>query len=387
MTPTPDSQLQHCATCGRDIPAGEFCGACGAHLLSQGRTARDRVHAFAANPNEHVFHLSLVSTLFPHLPHRRSAPFRLALLGVVGALVVLGVLRLTPASIAVAAVSVPLIYLVYLYEAEVYQKEPVLVVGATFFVGLLVGIPWAIFTGPIVTGAALQVSAGSGTDGILLAGVVLPVATQLIMLLGALALFFSRRYFDEALDGFTFGAAAALGFSLSTAIVNLLPELRDGLYSVTPVAANVLHVVQRGLLVPIINASTTGLVAGALWLGRGRTRNDMSHTISTSLVVGLVVAMVAQVGLGLVSVLEPSSVISVGAYAATAVFLLLWVRLAIHYMLLSEAVDVTVGPAGPCSHCYRVVPRMPFCPNCGVATRATPKSGTGASGRAVREGA
>ena len=60
------------------------------------------------------------------------------------------------------------------------------------------------------------------------------------------------------------------------------------------------------------------------------------------------------------------------------------VRVAIHHMLLAEAVDVPEGPILPCTHCRRLVPRMAFCPHCGIATRATPKVGAGRDARGVR---
>src|SRR5690348_1333707 len=91
------TEVVRCSSCGRDVPEGEFCGACGAHLeTGHGVLARRyRYHAFAANPAEHVLHPSVSSTLFPQLPHRRAVPFRLALLLAVGVLLVLSVLRWT----------------------------------------------------------------------------------------------------------------------------------------------------------------------------------------------------------------------------------------------------------------------------------------------------
>jgi hypothetical protein len=44
-------------------------------------------------------------------------------------------------------------------------------------------------------------------------------------------------------------------------------------------------------------------------------------------------------------------------------------------MLLAEAAEVPVGPPLTCAHCHRVVPRMAFCPHCGIAVGATPKVG------------
>jgi rRNA maturation endonuclease Nob1 len=53
-------------------------------------------------------------------------------------------------------------------------------------------------------------------------------------------------------------------------------------------------------------------------------------------------------------------------------------------MLLAEAVTAEIGPAVPCAHCHRIVPRMAFCAHCGVALRATPKTGQRRVAHAVR---
>lgn len=373
-----------CHSCERQVPDGEFCGACGAHLSDTRPSGVDRRHAFAAHPGEQVLHLSVISTMLPHLPHRQTGPFRVALVGGTILLVALGLLDLTGPAIAAAALVVPILYLLYLYEVEVYEDEPVVVIGGTFAVGAVLGLPWAVLTGPIIAQAMITGNAqGSAAEDILLAGVVLPILAQLVMLAGALLLFLIRRY-DEALDGFAFGAAGALGFTFMTTLVYLLPELQQGLFSDIPPLASTLQIIQSGLLIPLIYASTTGLVAGALWLRRGRVRTPVARSWTTSLRASIAVALAVQVSLGLVTLLVSSTTIRVLAYLMAALLLLLWVRIALHHMLLAEAVDVGIGPDGICSHCHRLVPRMAFCPHCGIATRATPKSGPGRAGRGGR---
>ena len=376
--------LVSCHSCEREVPDGEFCGACGAHLYDTEPAGVDRRHHFAAHPGEQVLHLSVISTMLPHLPHRQAGPFRIALVGGAVLLVALGLLDLTGPAIAAAAVIVPILYLMYLYEVEVYEDEPVIVIGGTFAVGALLGLPWAFLTGPLVTQALLNGNArGTSSVELLTVGVLLPVLGQVVMLAGALLIYFTRRY-DEALDGFSFGAAAALGFTFTTTLVLLFPELQQGLFSETPPFASALQVIQTGLLIPLIYASTTGLIAGALWLRRGRVRVHAAQSWTTSLIASIAVAVTVQVALALVGLFVTSSLVAVLAYLMVAILLLLWVRVALHHMLLSEAVDVTVGADGICSHCHKVVPRMAFCPSCGIATRATPKSGAGRAGRAVR---
>lgn len=361
-----------CHVCGREVPAGEFCGACGAHLPSEAKVAARRWHAYAANPSEHVLQFNVISTLLPHLPHRRTAPFRIALLVTAALLVALGLLRLTGAAVATAALAVPCLYLLYLYEVEVYEDEPVWVIGWTLLVGSVLGIAWAFLSGPLVTQTLiLNVSQGPHLGAVVLAGVIVPLVAQVLMLGGALVIYLTRPRFKEALDGFTFGAAGALAFTFWTTVINLFPELRDGLFSQTPALPNALEIVQRGLLIPLLNASTTGLIAAALWVHRKPVQRA-AHWISWRR-TSVVMAAALQVGLGLLSILVDNSGITFAIYLLAVIGVLLWVRIALHFMLLAEAGTVEIGPDLPCSHCHHVVPRMAFCPHCGIATRATPK--------------
>ena len=78
-----------CAGCGSTVPAGMFCGCCGAELDRPG----DRLHllrprVFVVAPGEHVAMPTIMSSVFPHLPKASRVPFRtgmaLLLIGLVG---------------------------------------------------------------------------------------------------------------------------------------------------------------------------------------------------------------------------------------------------------------------------------------------------------------
>ncbi len=367
-----------CHNCGRTVPSGTFCGVCGAELGRANRSGARRHNAFAADPSEHAFRLSVVTTLLPHLPHRRTRPFRIALGVSAGLLLLLGLLRLTGPAVAAATILVPLLYLIYVYEVELYEDRPFLVVGLAVALGIVFGIPWALVVGPFLTETQILASAQGLEPGrVLLAAVLLPLLAQLLMLASALVLYWAAK-FTEALDGFAFGIAGALGFTFITTLFELLPDIQHGLSAGGPSIVNAFYIFERGMLVPLINASTTGLIAGALWLRPGRPK-DASSVPTWTVAVGTAVAIAAgvQILLAVSSLLVASALMRFAIYVLVAVALLIWVRVAIHHMLLIEAADVTVGPLLPCSHCHRVVHRMAFCPNCGVATRATPKTGLG----------
>lgn len=376
--------LVECHACVREVPIGDFCGVCGAHLPNSSAQGVHRRHAFAANPAQHVLNPAVISTLLPHLPHRRSAPFRIGLILTLVGLVLLGLLQLTGPAIALAALAVPALYLVYLYEVEVYEDEPWLTVGLTLVGGAILGGLYAYIVGAAITREqVLTAFFGPTPQRVLLLGAVPPMASQLLMMVfPALLYLLRRKRFSEALDGFTFGATAGLGFTLAMTLVDLWPELSIGPTAGVAPLDNAIDIVVRGTLLPIVNASTTGLISASIWLLSGRKRDHMRHALASLPAAG-VVALVAQglLGAGALVLAQPWEILLL--YLAVALLLLLVVRIALHSMLLAEAVEVEIGPPFPCSHCHHLVPRMAFCPNCGVATRATSKAGGGRHGREV----
>ncbi len=374
-----------CPHCGRVVPSGAYCGACGASLHDGGATAITRIYAFAGNPAEHVLQPSIVSTIFPHVPHRYSIRFRLALLLLAVLLLVTGYLRWTGPSVAIASAAVPLLYLIYLYEVDVYAEEPLYVIGLTFGVGIVLGVAWSLLTGRFTTqtyvlNATLQ---AAPIWRIVVTAVLFPLAAQALMLVGTLILRYTRPY-DEVLDGFTAGAASALGFVLAMTLISLFPEVQSGPISVTAEVESAVRTVLHGLLIPVIEAGLTGLIAASLWLHRGPVRALPRYGWTTNPFLAIFVAAVVQVGLGLAGLYAVRAVTTLLIYGGVAIALILWLRVALHFMLLAEVVNSGIGPEAPCLHCGRIVPRMGFCPECGVAARAMPKTGSGGEGRAVR---
>ncbi len=355
--------LVACPHCGSMVPAGEFCGHCGAHLP---RGDAGRRHAFAAVPSEPVVHLSIVSTLFPHLPHRRGGAFRWALLAGVALVVLLAGLHLfTPATIA-AVFLLPVLYLLYVYEVEVYDSEPWLLIAATMVAGAILGYAFTSLTGGTISG--LEISGDTGSS-FLLAGVVIPIVAQALMLAGPLFLYFYRPGLKEPLDGLTFGAASALGFTLATMLTSIWPLLAGPLVgSGSPVDWS-LRLLNSGILIMLINASTTSLVTASVWLNR-YDLHRASRGWEASLLTTIVVAVAAQVILGILSVVVPDLVLKVGIHAIATVALLVYLRLVIHQALLAEGAAHEIGPDAACPECHRIVPTMLFCPACGVARAA-----------------
>ncbi len=333
--------LVTCPHCGSIVPAGDFCGHCGAPLAA-GR--RRRTHAFAAVPSERVINPSIVSTLFPHLPRHRNGPFQVALASGGALVVMLAALHLfAPATVA-AVLVLPVLYLMYLYEVEIYESEPWLVIGATMVIGAALGFAFTAFTGGLLS--RLLITADNET-AFVLAGVAIPIVAQVLMLAGPLFLYLFRGRFREPLDGLAFGAS---GSPVDWAV----------------------RLTRAGLLVALINASTTAVVAASLWLNRFAWRPAGRHWRS-SVLTALAVAFGVQVGLGILSFVVPDLALDVAIRFVVAAALLIYVRVVIHDALLVEGAEHEVGPDSQCPECHRMVPTMAFCPACGAARSAASK--------------
>jgi len=327
------------------------------------------MHAFAAVPNERVVQLSIISTLLPHLPHRRGASFRFALIAGAALVGVLAAFHLFGAATIAAVFLVPVLYLNYLYEVEVYESEPWLVIGATMVIGALLGIA---FTNPSGGFLSQLLITGDRESAFVLAGIAIPVVAQALMLAGPLFLYLFRERFREPLDGLSFGAASALGFTMASALTQFWPLLTGPLIGTGLDWA--VRLTRAGLLLMLINACTTGVVAAALWLRRYDRRRG-GRPLLSSLLTTLAVAFGVQVLLGMVTFAVQDLFVDVVILALVTGALLVYLRLVIHEALLAEGAEHEIGPDAPCPECHRIVPTMAFCPACGAARAAASKQG------------
>jgi RsiW-degrading membrane proteinase PrsW (M82 family) len=320
-------------------------------------------------PSQGVAHLSIITTLFPHLPHRRGQPFRLALVAGGAAVIVLALLHLfAPATVAAVFV-LPLLYLIYLYEVEVYENEPWLIIGATMVVGAILGYA---FTATSSDALARSTVTADRETAFVLSGLTIPVVAQASMLAGPVFLYQFRSRFREPLDGLTFGAASALGFTVASSLTAFWPLIAGPLVGSDAPFEWTVRLTRTGLLVSLINASTTALVTAALWLRR-YDRRRANRKWHSSILAALVIAFGVQIALGLTGFAVDDLLVDLVVEALAAVALLLYVRLVIHQALLVEGAEHEIGRDRQCPECHRIVPAMAFCPSCGAARAAAPK--------------
>jgi len=229
-----------CDHCANDVPDGVFCTRCGAHqgTTAEAGNAKTRTHRYAAHPTEHVAQPSVFTTLFPHLGDHKVHEFRWAFIVGLAGILVLYVAGLIPAAILVAIFLIPVLYLIYLYEAQVYRDEPALVLGFTIGGGVVLGVVVTVIERLVYNpyqsvGNPLR-GGGVGAGTLLLLGLVLPLVQEAVKPLPAMFLP-NRRDFPETVDGLVFGIAAGLGFGLaeslvgfSSALTTLPPHMSPG---------------------------------------------------------------------------------------------------------------------------------------------------------------
>lgn len=364
-----------CAHCGQHVPAGEFCCRCGTPLAvdeTHPRRLGRRSHHYAAAPNEPAWAVRLTSTLFPQLPTHDMGAFRVALVSGLGLIVALGLVGVFSVALLAAALLVPLLLLLYFYDVDVYEDEPLLVVGRTVVCGALGGVVVGLVANHLTLAPQQPGWSQLGSGSVLIRVVALPVATVLLALVGPLALLRHPR-FNDVMDGVVFGAASAVALQSALLLVTAWPVTGMGFRPDQDSTAWTLRLVELGIFVPLIVAGGVGWASAALWARYRAPIRDRRALAPLGLPVpGVIVAAVAAVAAAVVSqVFSP-----LGRFLALAVLAalgLLLIRRAIHVGLLEEANEDQPGSEVQCANCGRPTALHRFCTACGVAMRALPK--------------
>ena len=361
-----------CDHCAHDVPDGVFCTRCGAHQGTTGELgdAKLREHRYAAHPHEHVVQPSVFTTLFPHLGEHKIHEFRWAFVVGLAGIAVLYISGLITAAILVATFLVPVLYLIYLYEAQVYRDEPAIVLGFTIGGGAAVGLIVTLVERAMYNpypGIGNPLQGGVVNFGTLLfLGLLVPVVQEVLKPLPAIFMT-NRAEFPETVDGLVFGVAAGLGFSVaeslvafSSALTNLPPHLAPGnwIFDLTTLA----------VFQPLVQGSATGMIVATVWrYRRGR--------LAGREIGGIAMAVLAHVVFSLGTLLLKNAAVSpllVLVFQAVVVgALLIYIRYLLHHALLEEAAHMGFAET-ICPNCHMHIVASGFCPNCGVALTAAP---------------
>jgi hypothetical protein len=113
--------------------------------------------------------VTVVSSLFPQLSGHSRAPFRVAFALAVGVLVIVAVAGLQAPVIAVSALAVPLLFLVYVFEIDPLEVRFAVPTALLFVAGAALGVGWGLLLGPLAADSLLLTVAaqrrGAGVRG------------------------------------------------------------------------------------------------------------------------------------------------------------------------------------------------------------------------------
>jgi hypothetical protein len=358
--------MTSCHNCGRQVPQERFCVACGEPLATDAR------RGFAAAPHEPWWHPRIVSSIFPHLPRADMRSFRIALAAGVALVVALCLLRLYPLALVAAAIAVPLLFLLYLWDVDVYEDEPLLVLAFT--------VTWGAVAGALLGYAARQLSSqvallrGSpDTHNLVWLGVILPCVGLALGLAGPLILL-PYRNFNDVLDGVIFGGSCAATLLAAEALANSADFLHLGFRAAGNEGLWIARLLTLGVTMPVLAAGVGGATCGAFWLRfRSPDRDRSAVGPLGSPLLAVPVAAGVLVGAAMAELyLKQWWTLAVTAVAAALG--ILWLRRLIHLGLQEEAAEQEIGPVIECPSCHEPTPAHTFCGHCGAALHALPKA-------------
>ncbi len=363
--------VHECIRCKVDVPTGNFCGRCG---CEGGRLRGVRPKTFGAAPRENVLVPYLMSSLFPQLPTRSRTPFRVTLVVAAVGLLASAVLRLPSLGIAISALGLPLLFVLYLRASAIDRDIPRTSLILAAILGALLGATWVLASGQFVARSfGLPMSVGLALHHLFREGFLIPAVGMVLMIVPTVVIRLFRPGTRESLDGFVIGALAGLSFSAVATLIRLAPQARSGLIvHARPVVSLVVEVVLCGVTVPITAAAAGGMVGAALWFKQRQGVSEHHGRVPAVLALIAAAALLIHTGVGVIDMIAVPQLVMLVAHLSLTVVVLLMLRVTLQLALLHESQDpIREDQPLLCPYCEMVVPDMAFCPSCGAATRAS----------------
>ena len=370
------------------LPAGaRFDPVTGAE---QGAGGGERRQSFALQPGEPVASFNLVSSLMPLASGSAPQTYRWALgLGILIP-VLAGALGYLAFAFVAAALVVPAVYVVYMYDVNQWEDQPLgVVLGAVGAAAALgVGFTFLWHAGLLGDDLSPVDFDGNGTgirwSSFVVLVLLVPIVGEVLKQVGPILLA-RRPAFDDMIDGLTFGVAAGAAFAAAETIV-----VNRGLFSTfgqidSPDAGFWVSLILSAAVVkPIVYGAATG-IAVASFSGLGAGYDGFRPGYFRGLAEALVANVVFQGGLFFTARIEGTTGAVLGLVwgALVAAVLVVRLRYLLHFAVLEAALaaeatgshlkDTARGTAY-CASCEMpLLAGANFCVVCGTSVRAGSK--------------
>lgn len=369
---------QDCPRCRETVPVGVFCGRCGADMTRPPKALLGalRPHAYVAAPQEPVLLPVVTSTLFPELPQMYRNPFRIGMAIMLAGVVVLSTLGLLAPLVALVALGVPALFSLYLWQSGVLRDIPAGALALAAVLGAAFGAGWVWFTGGVVARAyGVPMAAGLLLENLASVGLVIAMGGTAFMVLPALVVrMLVRTSRRESLDGFTIGALGGLAFTAAATTTRLAPQFVTGLLNNVQPMRRFTGAVLFGVAAPLTAAALGGLIGILLWFRPGSIAARHRGRVRTLLLLFTLLVVAIYTAIWLIDESPLPSWPQLALHILMTAVALLAARFCVQLALLHEQQgDPRVQPV-LCLNCEHVVPDMAFCPACGFASHALPRS-------------
>ena len=353
---------------------GEFSAETGTRRGAAAGTLNTllRPAVYATAPRQPVWLPRVSSTLFPRMPSVALRPFRLALIGVLAAVLVLVNVPVSGPLGVLSVIGWPLLFLIYVWQSDAFRDIPIRILAVAAVLGVALGVGWWLAAAKIVAGS-YGVSTGAGQallGDALNVGLLVSLGGGVMMLIPA----FVTRLFPvpdrESLDGFVVGAFGALWCSTAASTTILAPQFAEGLMTQRSPGRLLEDSITYGIVNAVVTTAAGGLVGLALWF----TPRDGSGRARRAVIGCAVLGALSYAALWWVDSLGVSRVVDLAGKTVVAVLALLAVRAGVQIALLHERPDPARDTPILCVHCATVVPDAPFCVSCGAAGRASSRT-------------
>ena len=331
---------------------------------------------------------ALVSSIMPRGSGNRPQTYRIALTIALVVALIAAIFGALPIAVLVAAFAIPIVYIVYIYDVNLWEDEPIpvtaLAFGLTGLLALLFTVLWTTLRGPLISVGSIGGSdlGGPSVGQFLVVTLLVPIVGEAIRQVGPVLLA-SRPRFDDLMDGLTFGVVSGVAYACFDTIVRHWDLLTGGLVQQDP-GLWVSLIFLEGFVKPLVFGTATG-IACAEFSGLGRGYDGFTPRYFRA-VAGAVLANAAyQAGTYLFAYVGSPTlavILSIVWGLLILAVLILRLRTVLHTGLMEAALehsarDQAGGGTGAlefCANCEMpLLPSSAFCTACGTAVRARSK--------------
>jgi hypothetical protein len=347
-----------------------------------------RRRSFAAKPDEPVASFALISSIMPRGAGQRPQTYRIALTIALVIALIAAIFGAMPIAVLVAAFAIPIVYIVYIYDVNLWEDEPVSVTALAFaltgVLSIAFTILWTFLRGPVPFTTPTLGGDFSGSPRVgafLIVALLVPVVGEAIRQIGPVILA-SRPQFDDLMDGLTFGVISGVSYACFDTIVRHWALLTGGLQQPNP-GLWVSLIFLEGFVKPLIIGTATG-IACAEFSGLGRGYDGFTPRYFRGVAEAVLANIAYQAGTYLFSFIGSSTmavILSIAWGLVILAILILRVRNILHAGLMEAALErsaregAVVGELEFCAQCEMpLLEHAAFCNACGTAVRVQPKA-------------